>query len=170
VSAGEGLVVNREKGELRIFGGRFTAVNAQMFCDLLDALVGTTVSAVQMHSVESRLGKEDVERIRRERPQATVQEIINLLIETDCVSGVGITRVTLSGNQDGPIFVEISNPSVKGTVGAAKTFGLSWWAGAMSALFNRPFDLKDVVYDKDGNMTKGRLVPRPVAVQEAKVT
>ena len=162
MSAGEGLVVNREKGELRIFGGRFTAVNAQMFCDLLDALVGTTVSAVQMHSVESRLGKEDVERIRRERPQATVQEIINLLIETDLVSGVGITKVTIPENQDEPIFIETSNPSVKGTVGAAKTFGLSWWAGAMSALFNRPFDLKDVVYDKDGNMTKGRLVHRLV--------
>ncbi len=155
----EDLVWDKAKGELRILGQRHTALDAQALCNHLDSLVGVQVSEVIMKSLEFRLGKEDAARIRQERPRATISEVVDFLRETDQLSGVGITEVAFSGNQ-GPVVVEISNPSVKGTVGAARAFLFSWWCGALTTLLDTDLDLKGVDYDEERDVMKCRIVPR----------
>jgi hypothetical protein len=153
-------VWNREKGELRIFGRRNTAIDAQALCDYLDSLVGVQVGEVIMNNLESRSGKQDADWIRKEKPELTTNELIKFGEEWDRIAGVGATHVTLSKDETSPIVLEISNPSVKGTQGAAKAFLFSWWAGMLSSLLGRNFEYKDVVYDREKNLMKCVIVPR----------
>lgn len=159
----DGAVFDAEKGELHILGRRCIAIDAQTFCDYLDSLVGSTVGEVQMRSLQFRLGRNCAERVRNESPQGTPQDIIDLLVESDRASGVGLTKVTLSlnpGDRSDSILVEISNPSVKGTEGAAKAYLLSWWAGALTSLLGTNLDAREIIYSQKENVMRCRLVPR----------
>ena len=149
-----------ENGELRILGTRFTAVDAQSLCNHLDSLVGVKVGEVIMHNLEFRLGKLDAARLMAEKPRATLSDLIEHLRRLDRLTGVGVTTVTLPANPNEPVGVEVANPSVTGTEGAAKSFIFSYWAGALTALLDKEFDVKDVVYDTEKNLMKGRMSPR----------
>jgi len=150
-----------EKGVLRIGGQRHTAVDAQTLCDYLDTLVGPKVAEVIVHNLEFRLGKLDATRFRNERPQATLQELVEYLAKTARLSGLGITTVTfLESEKSGPVQIEIANPSVKGSAGAAKEFGFSWWAGVMTTLLDKQMEPINISYDGEKNLISCRLVPR----------
>jgi len=155
------LVWDKEKGELRILGRRQTAMTPQILCSHLDSLVGVKVAEVIMNNLEYRSGKHETEMFRREKPQATLSEMIDLLIQYDSVSGIGITKVTLPKNDQDHIIVQISNPSVKGTVGAAKAFLFSWWCGALTTLLNRNLEIEEVTYDEKKNVMRCKIVSRP---------
>lgn len=156
------MVLDRAKGELRILGKRHLAVDAAALCNHLDSLVGPTVAEVIINNHEYRLGKEDAARFRRERPHATVRDIINTIIQTDLLSGVGITKVTVPNNSvpEGPIFIEIQNPSVKAAAGAGKALLLSYWCGAFSTLFEHEFEAKDVSFNEAENVLTAKIVDR----------
>jgi hypothetical protein len=159
----DGGVLDVEKRELRILGRRCMAIDAQAFCDYLDSLVGSTVGEVEIRSLQFRLGRNCTERIRSDKPQASTQDIVDLLVESDRVSGSGMTKVTLSLNGEGrwdPVLVEISNPSVKGTEGAAKAYLMSWWAGALTPLLGTDLDAREIIYSEKENVMRCRLVPR----------
>jgi hypothetical protein len=156
----EGLVWDREKGEIRIMGRRDTAVNAQALCDYLDTLVGVQVAEVITKNLEFRLGKEDGASIRAERPKATTDDFVKLLAEWDRMAGMGVTKVTLTEERDAPILVEVSNPSVKGNVGSSKAFLFSWWAGALTSVLGRELETRNVTYDKERNIMKGEVIAR----------
>jgi len=159
----EDVVLNKAKGELRILGERHVAVDAQALCEHLNAMTGTRVAEVLMNQHESRLGKEDAARIReRENPQASVQEVIDLLIDAECLSGVGIVKLTVPENLVGPISLEISNPCVKGTLGVAKALLISYWCGALTYLLGKEFEATHVIYDEGANLIKCRIVPRSI--------
>jgi len=151
---------NKENGEIQILGQRHTAIDAQSLCNFLDSIVGTQVGEVIMHSLEFRLGKSDAARLKDERPNATLDECVEQLAKSDRLSGIGITRVTLAGNSQDSIRVEITNPSVKGSAGAAKSFIFSWWAGALSSLLGTNLDVNGVVYSEEKNVIGCRIVPR----------
>ncbi len=159
---GEDMVLVRAKGELRIHGKRYTALDAQALCDHLDSLVGPTVAEVIINNHEYRVGKEDAARFRLERPQATVREIIDTIIETDLLSGVGITKVTIPENPayEGPFFIEIQNPSVKAAAGAGKALLLSYWCGALSTLFDNEFEAKVISFKEVENVLSAKIVRR----------
>jgi len=156
------IVWDKAKGELRILGQRHTALDAQALCDHLDSLVGPTVAEVIMDNHERRLGKEDADRFRRERRQASVREIIDVIIETDLMSGAGVTKVTIpeGAMYEGAILVEIHNPCVRAASGAAKAFLFSYWCGALSSLLDNEFEAKDVSYDETENLLTARIVRR----------
>ena len=156
----EKAVWDKEKGEIRILGHRHTALDAQALCDRLTTLVGTKVAEVVMNNLEFELGKEDAARTRQAGPEATVRQVLDFLIESDRLSGVGIPSVNLPETSQGPIFVVILNPSVVGTVGAAKCLLFSWWAGALSILFGRELEIKEVAYDQQKNAMKCRIDSR----------
>jgi len=150
-----------EKGVLRIGGQRHTAIDAQTLCDHLDTLVGSKVAEVIMHNLEFRLGKLDATRFRNEKPQATLQELVEYLAKTARLSGLGITNVTLLENEKSdPVQIEIANPSVKGSAGAAKAFGFSWWAGVMTTLLDKQMEPHDIFYDREKDVIRCRLVAR----------
>jgi hypothetical protein len=56
-----------------------------------------------MHNLEFPLGKLDATRFRNEKPQATLQELVEYLAKTDRLSGLGITNVT---------FLDVENEKV----------------------------------------------------------
>jgi len=153
------LAFDRQKGELRILGQRHIAIDAEALCRHLDNCVGKKVAEVIVHNHETQKGKEQVEEIRRQYPQATIPQILDLLIQEDCISGMGITRINLA-TDSGPTTVEIENPAVAETEGSAKALAFSYWAGSLSALYGREFELNDVVYDQERNQLRGRLLPR----------
>lgn len=160
-SLSDELVWDQEKGELRILGRRQLAITPQDLCTYLDTLVGVPVSDVIINNLEFRSGKQETELFRKERPNSSVSDIIDVLIKYDSLTGVGITTVTVSPeDRDKPILLQISNPCVKGTVGAAKSILISWWCGALSALFGKDFEAKDVTYDEKSNALKCNIVPR----------
>ncbi len=156
----EDAVWDTDKGELRILGKRHTAIDAQTLCSHLDSLVGVQVAEVIMHNLEFRLGKLDATRLRTEKTQASIPELVEHLTKSDRLSGVGITKVTLSKTPQYPIQIEVTNPSVKAATGAAKAFLFGWWAGALTALFDKEFDVKSVVYDETRDLLKGQIAPR----------
>jgi hypothetical protein len=149
-----------EKGELRILGMRLTAIDAQSLCNHLDSLVGVKVGEVIMHNLEFRLGKLDAARLRAEKPGAILNDLVEHLRKTDQLTGVGMTTVKLPDNPGGEVEVEVANPSVKGAMGAAKSFIFSYWAGALTALLDKEFDMKDVEYDNEKDQMKCLITPR----------
>ncbi len=101
--------------------------------------------------------------LRKEKPELTVDELIRLVEEWDRMAGIGVTKVTIPQKDVGPILVEVSNPSVKGTQGAAKAFLFSWWAGILTSLLGKNFECKNVVYDQGNNIMKCEIVQRETA-------
>ena len=110
--------------------------------------------------IQYQLGKEDCQRIRQARPQASAIAIIDELIRSELVSGVGTAKVSLPESGTEPIYMELSDPCVKTTRGAGRSFEFAYWAGALAQLFGRELDFKDVTYDPESNVKKCRLVPR----------
>ncbi len=149
-----------ENGELRILGTRLTAVDAQSLCNHLDALVGVKVGEVIMHNLEFRLGKLDASKLKTARRGASTKDLIAQMITVDRLTGVGLTTVTLPEDPSGSINVEVANPSVKGIDGSAKSFMFSYWAGALTALLEKEFDVKNVVYNEEQNLMKSLITPR----------
>jgi hypothetical protein len=156
----EDTVWDTEKGELRILGQRHTAIDAQTLCNFLDSLVGIQVSEVIMHNLEFRLGKLDAARLRAEKGQVSVTELIEDFVRTDRLSGIGITKVTMSENPQNSIHIEVTNPSVKGSTGAAKSFIFAWWAGVLTSLFDKEFDVNGAAYSEEKNMIVCQMVSR----------
>jgi hypothetical protein len=156
----EDAVCYTEKGELRILGNRHIAIDAQALCTYLDSLVGVKVGEVIMHNVEFSLGKMDASRLRAERPQSSLTELVEHLTTSERLSGSGITKVLLTENPQNRILIEVANPGVKGTAGAAKEFLVAWWAGAFSALYDKEFDVRHVTYDEEGDLLTGALEAR----------
>jgi hypothetical protein len=150
---------DREEGEVRILERRFAVVDIAAFCQRWDALVGKKVAGVQMKSLEYHLGVEDAEAIMRKTPNATPEETILHLQEADRISGVGVTKATMV-NPD-LIHIEIRNPVVAGTEGAAAFFASGWWCGAADTVLKGRFDVADTIYDEEKNLLKFNLKARP---------
>lgn len=156
----EDAVWDTEKGELRILGQRHVAIDAQTLCSHLDSLVGTQVAEVIMHNLEFRTGKLDAARLKASKPNAPLPELIEHLSKSDRLSGAGVTKVTLPDAPEDSIRCEVSNPGVKGVTGASKAFIFSWWAGALTALVDKEFDVKNVAYDERNNVLSGVIARR----------
>ena len=156
---GDDVVLDKAKGELRIFGKRHIAIDAQALCDQLDLMVGPKVAEVMINQHEVRLGKEDVIEMRAERPQATVRELVDLLISADAASGMGITEVAIPQNPPGPIDLQISNPCMKRTSGAGKALLFSYWCGALTELLGTELKVNYVTYDESNDVLKCQFIP-----------
>lgn len=154
------IVTDRTNGEITVHGKRHAVTDVREFCRRLDLLVGPIIAAVQMHSLEAVLGKNDIERIRKEMPKATIKELIDALIEMDNVSGLGVTSVSADANHGGPIQIETSNPLVASVNGAASAFQPGWWCGAMSSLLGRPLDVRNILCNNEENVLRFQLVTR----------
>jgi hypothetical protein len=153
-----------EKGELRILNRRFALVDISAFCQRWDTLVGRKVAGVQMKSLEYHLGEEDAKAIMRNMPNATPEEIIGYLQETDRISGVGVTKVTRTSEQ--LIRIEIYNPVVAATEGAAAFFASGWWCGAIDTVLKGRFDVRDTVHDEEKRLLGFNLAARPMQEKE----
>ena len=145
---------------LTILGQRHVAIDAQNLCAFLDSLVGLQVGEVIMHNLEFRLGKINAARLRTEKPEATVQQLVDILVKSDSLSGIGVTKLTFTENPSTAIDIEITNPAVRSQTGSARSFVFSWWAGALAALLGKELDLKNVEYVKESNTIRCRIVPR----------
>jgi len=155
------LVWDKAKGELRVLGRRQMTITPQDLCSYLDSLVGVQVAEVIINNLEFRGGKQEAETFRKERPGSSPNDIINVLIRYDSLTGVGVTKVVIPDQPDKPIRLEIENPCVKGTIGAAKAFLFSWWSGALSALLGKDYEAKNVTFDQAANTMKCDILPRP---------
>jgi hypothetical protein len=156
----EDIVWDKAKGELRIRGRRHTAVDIQGLCDHLDLIVGAKVAEVVMNQHEFRQGKEDAANMREKEPQATIQELVSSFVDAETLSGVGVVRVTVPESSTSPIDLEISNPCVKETTGAAESFLFSYWCGVFTHLLGQEFKIDDVTYDNGKNLMKCQIIPR----------
>lgn len=156
----EDVVWDKAKGQLRILGQRHAAVDIQGLCEHLDLIVGSMVAEVVMNQHEFRQGKDDAASIRREKPEAAIQELLDSFANAAALSGVGVVKVTIPEASPGPIDVEISNPCVKRTTGAAKSFLFSYWCGLFSQLLGKELKIDYVTYDENKNLMKCRIIPR----------
>jgi hypothetical protein len=156
----EDFVWDKAKGELRMLGQRHAAVDIQGLCEHLDLIVGPMVAEVVMNQHEFRQGKEDAASIRQEKPKAAIQELLDSFANAETLSGVGVVKVTIPEASPGPIDVEISNPCVKRTTGAAKSFLFSYWCGLFTQLLGKEFKIGQVAYDENKNLMKCRIIPR----------
>ena len=157
---GEDLTRDRSRCELRILGKRHVAIDVQALCDQLDLMVGLKVAEVILNQHEFRLGKQDAAEIRAQKPQASVREIVDLLTDAECVSGVGTARLVIPENPPYRVQLEISNPCVKRAVGASKSLLSSYWCGVLTSLLGREFKAESVVYDEARDLLKCEIVPR----------
>jgi hypothetical protein len=156
----EDVVWDKAKSELRVLGQRHAAVDIQGLCEHLDLIVGPMVAEIVMNQHEFRQGKEDAANIRQEKPEAAIQELLDSFANAETLSGVGIVKVAIPEASPGPIDVEISNPCVKRTTGAAKSFLFSYWCGLFTQLLGKEFKINKVAYDENKNLMKCRIIPR----------
>jgi hypothetical protein len=156
----EDVVWNKAKGDLRILGQRHTAVDIQGLCKNLVLIAGANVAEVLVNQHELRQGKEDATVGRQKKPEATIQELVNLLANAETLSGLGVVKVTMPETSPGPVDVEISNPCVKRTTGAAKSFLFSYWCGVFAHLLDKEFKIENVTYDENKNLMRCRIIPR----------
>ncbi len=153
--------LDKSKGELRIYGARHIAINVDALCKQLDALVGARVAETIMNNIEYHMGADELAEVRRTKPQAGKREMIDLLIESDLLSGVGVVEVQLpEDSSKDPIYLNIKNPAIKATSGSGKSVIVSYWCGALAALLGQEFDVVDLSYDDKENLLKCHLVPR----------
>ena len=148
-----------DKGEISILGRRHAIVDLQALLRHLETLVGSQVAEVIIRSLETRLGRDDATRIRKENPNKTIQEIIESLTESDRVCGFGLTQVTLPQDDAGKAQLEVKNPYLKDNV-PAKLLHFAWWAGVLSGLLDKEFEIGDVNFDESSNSMRGQFVPR----------
>ena len=156
----EDVVWDKAKGELRILGQRHAAVDIQGLCEHLDLIVGPVVAEVVMNQHEFRQGKDDAANIRQEKPKAAIQELLDSFANAEALSGIGVVKVTIPEASPGPIDVEISNPCVKRTTGAAKSFLFSYWCGLFTQLLGKEYEINEVAYDENKNLMKCLIIPR----------
>jgi hypothetical protein len=145
------LVYDEAKGELRVEGQRYAAVQVKAMCEHLDTLVGTTLAETIMNSHQRRQGVENAERIRELDPNAKIEEMLRVLAEDDRIAGFGIPKVTITESAEQPAKFEIYNPVVTATEGAGKVFIVSYWAGALSVLLGKEVDPTNMAYDPAKN-------------------
>ena len=150
---------DEKRGEVRLLGIRQMVMNIDALCSHLDKLVGSQVAEVIMKNLELQEGKEEAERFRQNYPDGAVEDFVDLMKQYDALSGVGITSVTFSENQDRS-FIEILNPYIKRTTGSSKSLLFSWWCGALSAILHRELDLETITYDASRDILKCTIAPR----------
>jgi hypothetical protein len=156
----EDLALDKSNCELRVLGRRQVVVDMQRFCENLELMVGPKVAEVIVNQHEIQLGREDAESLRKLKPQASVQEILDSLAEIECLSGVGRVNVTLPKNEVGPVDIEMLRPCMKRTTGAAKAFLFSYWCGVLRILLGRDFKVSYAVYHEDKDLTRCQLTSR----------
>jgi hypothetical protein len=132
----------------------------QQFCDFTDVLVGAKVGEVMMKNLQARLGREDGAWLRKQNPQASLDELIRIASEWGLMAGFGATQATLGAPGPNSVTLSVSNPAVKGSKGAAKAFLFAWWAGMITSFLRKAFDYENVVYDEAANTMKCEVVPR----------
>jgi hypothetical protein len=136
------------------------AIDIERFCEHLDLMVGPIVAEVVMNQSGSSQGKEEAASIRREKPETAIQELLDSFADAETLSGVGVVKATIPEASLGPVDIEVSNPCVKRTTGAAKSFLFSYWCGLLTQLLGKEFKIDHVAYDRDKNLMKGRIIPR----------
>ena len=154
------VVWDKAKGELRILGQRHAVVDIQGLCEHLDLIVGPMVAEVVMNQHMFRQGKEDAASIRQRKPEAAIRELLDSFANAEALSGAGVVKVRIPEASLGPIDVEILNPCVKRTTGAAKSFLFSYWCGLFTQLLGKEFKIDQVAYDENKNLMKCRIIPR----------
>jgi hypothetical protein len=153
--------LDKSKGELRIHGMRHVAINVDALCKQFDTLVGTQVAETIMSNIEYHMGRWETEEIRKMNPQIGTEEIIDSLIESDLLSGVGIVEVQIPEiSRKGPVYFSVKNPAITATSGSGKAIIVSYWRGALAALLSQEFEVADVTYDDKENLLKCLFVPR----------
>ena len=157
-----GIELDEKRGEVKLLGLRQMVIDMDALCNHLDTLVGNQVAEVIIKNLELQEGKKEAERFLRNHPDAKVEEFIDLMRRYDALSGVGITSVRFSENQDGLIFIEISNPYVKRTTGSSKSLLFSWWCGVLSGILHRELDLESITYDASSDVLKCTITPRVI--------
>jgi len=160
VALGDDSVWDKAKGELRILGQRHIAIDAQGLCEHLDLILGSRVAEVVLNQHMMRQGREDAAAARKERPHVAIEELVDELSAGDVLSGVGLVKASVPGASPGRIDVEISNPGVKLTTGAARSFLFSYWCGVFGELLGKEFKIDDVAYDESKNLMKCRIISR----------
>jgi hypothetical protein len=153
-------VSDKAKGELHIAGQRRVAIDIQSLCEHLDLIVGANVAEVIMNQNQLRQGKNDAARIRQGRSEATIQQIVELIVDAESLSGVGVVKVIAPEISHDSVDLEISNPCVKRTSGAAKSFLFSYWCGVFTELVGKEFKIGEVTYDENKNSMKCRIILR----------
>jgi hypothetical protein len=96
------LTYDEAKGELRIDGRRYAAIQVQEMCQHLDSLLGLRLAETAMNNHERRLGAEDAERIRELNPGPKIEDVIGVLIEDDKNAGFGLPKVTITESREQP--------------------------------------------------------------------
>ena len=155
-------------GVQSILGHRHVSVDIVSLCDHLDILVGPQVAEVIMRHHEVRLGKEDVVFLRKQHPDASPSEIIEKLVESSRLSGVG--SVDVKFRENGPeLEITIQNPCLTKMEGSAKSFMFAHWCGALNAIMKGgEFDVMHAVYDPHKDVLRGRIVPHHPLVNNSR--
>ena len=152
-----------EKGELRILGRPDTLpeTGTEALCRHLESCVGKKVAEVIMNNHAVRLGKEEAEYVHAHNPQPQVQQILDILLQSDRISRLRIDKNHAPGKQlrSGERGSrESGNNRNRGKT--AKTLTFSYWAGALSLLLGREHEVGDATYDQGSSQLKGRLIAK----------
>ena len=141
------LAFDDVKAEIKLLNRRYAAIDVAALCRHLDSLAGPKVSETLMNNHERQLGAEDALKLREINPSISLDDAIGILIQNEKITGIGVTQVKLPHTPEEPIHYEIWNPIVASPTGAARSFILSYWAGALSILIGKEVDPTNVTYD-----------------------
>ena len=154
------FVLDESRGELRVLGKRHFALAMDSFCSCLDSQVGSRVAEVIMNNLRAQDGRARAADTRKEYPEASVEELIRLLIRYCTLVGLGEAQVTVDKSTEDSIMVDVLHPYASGVSGSSKPLIASWWCGALGVLFDRRFSSKSLAYDPESDLLKCVLVSK----------
>lgn len=151
---------DESRGELQVLGKRHFALAMDSFWNCLDSQVGSRVAEVIMNNLRAQDGRSRAAATRKEYPEASVEELIRLLIRYCTLVGLGEAQVTVVKGTEDSIMVDVSHPYATDVSGSSKPLIASWWCGALGMLFDRRFSSKSLAYDQESDLLKCVLVSR----------
>jgi arabinogalactan endo-1,4-beta-galactosidase len=115
-----------------------------------------------MKYLEFNRGKQEASKVALEGQGSPIVDLVKEIIKINRLTGMGITELSLPNNSNGTgtYIVEVQNPIVKKTEGAAGMFLISYWAGALSSLIGKQLEIKTINYDKSRDVMVGELATR----------
>jgi hypothetical protein len=117
-------------------------------CEKIDQIFGSGGESI-IHYMWFEQGKKLFEKMFKDFPEKTKQDLLTLLINDCSQIGWGTTKIAIVNNDLPAVEIVVKNPPVKTVKGSQKHLIGSFWAGILSEYFDKRLMPKNFNYNSE---------------------
>ena len=156
------LELNPDTGEMRLFGIRTVLVDPLTCCQRVDELLGSGGEII-IHFIWFEQGLQVFDKIAKDNPNRTRDEILKKIVDTQPLSGLGITTLTITHQNPLTARIVVKNPPFKTVRGSAKRLISSFWEGVLYGYSDQKVTSRNFRYDKERDEFRFTIITIPTA-------